>query len=54
MLSKRPLPLKLGTETPWGEIGAVLFLNKGRYYLTRDKHGVVSLMPAFVVEPANA
>lgn len=48
-----PEPLMLGTVVkPWGKIGAVLLTDGERYYHLIDKHGMVSMMPADVVEAA--
>jgi hypothetical protein len=38
-----------GEQTPLGTIRAVLWLGE-RYYMIVDEHGVVSLMPADLVE----
>ena len=48
-----PLPLAIGTETPWGIVSAVgvvggFFLE--RYYWITGFGGCVSTMPACVVE----
>lgn len=42
------------TVRPWGKVGAVGWKNRcdERYYMLLDKRGVVSLMPASVIEPA--
>lgn len=48
------VPLRLGTETQWGAIGAVGLTGGERYYWMVDKHGSVAMMPACVVEPTIA
>ena len=42
------------TVRPWGKVGAVGWkkLCGERYYMLVDRHGSVSLMPAFVIERA--
>jgi hypothetical protein len=52
MLSDRP-PLPLGTETPEGVVQAVGITGGERYYWLVDAHGVVSMMPWFMVETTN-
>jgi hypothetical protein len=46
--AKRPLPL--GTETAWGTIAGIVYTDGERSYLLVNALGVVSLMPAEVVE----
>lgn len=41
---------KQGSKTKWGRIVAIGWIGE-RYYWMIDKHGVVSMMPASVVEP---
>lgn len=41
--------LLLGAKTKWGKIIAVGYVGE-RYYWMIDKYGVVSMMPADVVE----
>ena len=44
-------PLKLGTVVkPWGKIGAVLVTCGEPYYMMQGKGGVVSLLPAKMVQ----
>ena len=38
------------TKTKWGKISAILMKEGERYYMLLDKKGVVSLLPADVVE----
>lgn len=52
MASNRRVLLPGKTVQPWGKIGAVMLTGGERYYMLIDRHGVVSLMPADVVEPA--
>lgn len=40
----------LGAKTKWGKVGGVFSIQGERYYGLVDWHGVVSLMPADVVE----
>lgn len=40
----------LGTKTQWGEVAAVTNQGGERYYMM-TKNGVVSLMPASLIEP---
>lgn len=40
----------LGDTTYWGEIVAIGFMNGERYYWMIDKRGVVSMIPARVME----
>jgi hypothetical protein len=42
--------IPLGTKTQWGNIAMVGFTGGERYYWMKDKHGCVSMMPAFIVE----
>ena len=42
--------MSLGTQTDFGIIVAVGWVGE-RYYWLIDRHGVVSMMPACVVEP---
>lgn len=42
-------PLPLGTRTNWGIIKAVGWIGE-RYYWIVDKFGVVSMIPASIVE----
>jgi hypothetical protein len=42
--------IALGTETPYGKIGAVTNRGGERYYFCVHKDKTVSLMPAFMVE----
>ncbi len=42
--------LKLGTKTKFGKIAAVMNTEGERYYFIIDKKGIVSLMPAKVIE----
>lgn len=51
MTQPTPQPLALGTRTQWGKIAAVGITGGERYYWM-TKAGVVSMMPADVVEPA--
>lgn len=51
--STRRRHLPIDTKTPWGPIGAVGVVGGERYYWMIDKHGVVSMMPACVVEEAD-
>ena len=44
-------PLLIGTPTQWGKVCAVLLTGGERYYHLIDADGVVSMMPAHVVEP---
>lgn len=44
--------LELGERVePYGTVEAIGLLSGERYYWLIDKHGVVSMMPADVVEP---
>ena len=45
-------PLRLGKKTPWGRISAVGLTGGERYYWMIARNGVVSMMPADVVEAA--
>jgi hypothetical protein len=49
-MSEISKPLPLGTQTQWGKIGAVGYIQGERYYWMIDEDGSVSMMPAFVVE----
>lgn len=40
--------LPIGTETPWGKIEMIAYLGERYYFMVKD--GVVSMMPAFMVE----
>jgi len=42
--------LKIGKETQWGKISAVGTVGNERYYWMIDDNGVVSMLPAYVVE----
>ena len=44
--------LRLGTVTEWGRIDMIGSLEGERYYWMTDSRGVVSMMPADVVEPS--
>jgi len=44
----------IGSKTPWGTVEAISFREGERYYMMINKHGVVSLMPADVVEPDHS
>lgn len=46
------MPLRLGTVTEWGRIDMIGSLQGERYYWMTDWRGVVSMMPADVVEPS--
>ena len=46
------MPLRLGTVTEWGKIDMVGVTGGERYYWMTDKRGVVSMLPADVVEPS--
>ena len=39
----------IGDKTKFGTITGITF-KKERYYFIEDKHGTISLMPAYVVE----
>ncbi len=41
--------MMLGTQTAYGEVVAVGWVGE-RYYWLRDRHGVVSMMPATAIE----
>ena len=43
-------PLPLGTKTPWGEVGAVMWTGGERYYHLINKRGTVSMIPGYMVE----
>ena len=45
-------PLRLGKKTPWGRISAVGLTGGERYYWMIARNGVISMMPADVVEAA--
>jgi hypothetical protein len=51
MSEKKILPL--GTETKWGKIEMVGITGGERYYWMIDKHKVVSMIPALIVEEDN-
>ena len=42
--------IPLGAKTHWGKIAAVGIRDGERYYMMVDRHRVVSLMPAAIVE----
>ena len=42
--------LPIGTETPYGRIEAIGSLSGERYYWMIDKHKVVSMIPASILE----
>ena len=42
----------IDTPTQWGKVAAIRFADGERYYFLVDKHGMVSMMPACVVEPS--
>lgn len=51
LLHKARPPVPLGTVVkPWGTAEAIASLHGERYYFLIDKHKVVSMMPADVVE----
>jgi len=45
--------LRIGDKTNWGHVGGIALLCGERYYFIVDKHGVVSMMPAVVVEQSQ-
>ena len=47
-------PLPLGSETEWGKIEMIGITGGERYYWMCDVSGVVSMIPAFMVEQSNA
>ena len=50
-MSESPI-VPLGSKVkPYGYVAAVLITGEERYYLLLDKHNVVSLIPANVIEP---
>ena len=53
-LARRVMPLALGTKTEWGTIDMIGTTGGERYYWMTDKHGCVSMIPAFIVERHNA
>jgi hypothetical protein len=53
LLRRADKPLPLGTTVPlWGEVAAVLLTGGERYYHMVGKGGVVSMMPATIIEAA--
>lgn len=50
----KSLPMRLGTKVePWGEIVAIHSKFRERDYMFVNEHGVVSLIPHELVEPAH-
>lgn len=51
MLDTNALPIEIGTVVkPWGTVMAVGIHGGERYYWLSNKYGVISMMPADVVE----
>lgn len=42
--------LRIGTKTRYGKIGAIMMIEKERYYFMVDKDRCVTMMPAVVME----
>lgn len=49
-IRNKDYPRKIGTKTQWGKIQAISWRDGERFYMILNKQGVVSLMPADVVE----
>ena len=49
-----PQIVALGTKNKWGIVESVLWIGERYYMMLNKRTGVVSLMPACVVEESNA
>jgi hypothetical protein len=47
---KKTKMISLGTRTKFGKVSAIGFISGERYYFLINKFGVVSMMPAAVIE----